>query len=96
MTNPTPTSSLSRRDIFHWGINGLGATALLSLLRTDGQAAHSSAPHFEPKVKRAVHICLIGGMSHVDSFDYKPELEKMSGFLSIASDLPCIFSSSGL
>ncbi len=83
--------NLSRRDLFHWGINGLGATALLSLLQEEGQAAKSTVPHFEPKAKRAIHICLIGGMSHVDSFDYKPELEKMHGKKLSMDKQPDIF-----
>jgi hypothetical protein len=90
-TRHTSDLSLSRRDLFHWGINGLGATALLSLLQNDGQAADSSVPHFEPKAKRAIHICLIGGMSHVDSFDYKPELEKMHGKSLAMDKQPDIF-----
>ena len=36
-------------------------------------------PHHTPRVKRAIHICLCGGLSQVDSFDYKPELEKFHG-----------------
>ena len=36
-------------------------------------------PHFAPKAKRVIHICLCGGLSHVDSFDYKPELAKYHG-----------------
>ena len=31
-------------------------------------------PHFAPKATRAIHICLCGAMSHVDTFDYKPGL----------------------
>ena len=92
---PHPSSaldaSLSRRDLFNWGINGLGATALLSMLQGEGQGAGLAKPHFEPKAKRAIHICLIGGMSHVDSFDYKPELEKMHGKTLSMDSKPDIF-----
>jgi hypothetical protein len=74
---------LHRRDLFHWGIQGLGATALLSMLKQDGlvKAAQVQPDYFthEPIAKRAIHICLVGGMSHVDSYDYKPELQKMHG-----------------
>lgn len=80
----------SRRDLFNWGINGLGATALLSMLQRDGQTGEP-ATHFEPKAKRAIHICLIGGMSHVDSFDYKPELEKLHGKTLTMDKKPDIF-----
>ncbi len=79
----------NRRDLLHWGINGLGATALLSLLQDEAGA--DAAPHFPAKAKRAIHICLIGGMSHVDSFDYKPELEKLHGKTLAMDKKPDIF-----
>src|SRR5437868_4858977 len=31
-------------------------------------------PHFPPRAKRVIQIFLCGGVSHVDTFDYKPEL----------------------
>ena len=82
-------SSLSRRHLFNWGINGLGATALASMLQET--AAADTGPHFEARAKRAIHICLIGGMSHIDSFDYKPELEKMHGKSLTMDQKPDIF-----
>ncbi len=36
-------------------------------------------PHFEPKAQRVVHLFMNGGPSHVDTFDYKPLLEKYHG-----------------
>ena len=49
-------------------------------MRRDGTARASepgedraAGPHFPPKAKRAIHICLAGAMSQVDSFDYKPD-----------------------
>jgi Protein of unknown function (DUF1501) len=52
------------------------------LLAADGRAKELGAdnplapkqPHFPPKAKRVIFIYLPGGMSHVDSFDYKPKL----------------------
>ncbi len=32
------------------------------------------APHFEPRAKRVIFLNMSGGVSHVDSFDYKPQL----------------------
>lgn len=83
----------SRRDLFNWGINGLGATALLSLLKAESSGADSVRPlsQYEAKAKRAIHICLIGGMSHVDSFDYKPELERFHGKSLQTDEQPDIF-----
>ncbi|MEX2214827.1 MAG: DUF1501 domain-containing protein [Phycisphaeraceae bacterium] len=36
-------------------------------------------PHFAPRAQRVIHIFCPGGMSHVDTFDYKPELERRAG-----------------
>jgi hypothetical protein len=54
------------------------------LLASDGDAAKGSAaatnplapkaPHFTPRARRTIFINLSGGASHVDSFDYKPQL----------------------
>ncbi|MBB73829.1 MAG: hypothetical protein CMJ75_04865 [Planctomycetaceae bacterium] len=79
-----------RRDFFHWGAQGIAATALLSLLERDGVVQGAAASH-PVRAKRAIHICLIGGMSHVDSFDYKPELVKYHGKPLGASEKPDIF-----
>ena len=67
---------IDRREFFNWATHGLGATAALHLLSRDGVIA---APHHPAKAKRAVQITLVGGLSHVDSFDYKPELAKHHG-----------------
>ena len=79
----------NRRELLHWGINGLGATALLNLLQQEAPGAET--PHFPAKAKRAIHICLIGGMSHIDSFDYKPALEKLHGKTLTMDKKPDIF-----
>jgi len=86
----------SRRDLFNWGINGLGATALMSMLNASaGHAADSTKkptfPQFEAKAKRAIHICLIGGLSHVDSFDHKPELKQFHGKTLQTDEKPDLF-----
>ncbi len=36
-------------------------------------------PHFVPRAKRIIFLCMQGGPSHVDTFDYKPELIKRTG-----------------
>jgi hypothetical protein len=70
-------SSLSRRSFLSWSASGLAATASLHLLLRDRVV--SAAEHPIAKAKRAVQISLVGGMSHIDSFDYKPELTKRHG-----------------
>ncbi len=66
---------LSRRDFLHTAGGGLGGLALAALLTERGQAE----PHHAPKAKRVIQIFCPGGMSHIDTFDYKPELEKRAG-----------------
>jgi hypothetical protein len=73
---------LDRRGLFSWGVNGLGGTALLHLLCRDGvlrAGDGSPRPHFPARARRAVQITLVGGLSHLDSFDYKPGLAKRHG-----------------
>ena len=61
-------------------------SALWHLLQRDGAYAAGTpaeaadpAPHLPAKCKRVIHIFLCGGLSHIDSFDYKPQLEKYHG-----------------
>jgi hypothetical protein len=79
-----------RRDFLNWSIQGTGATALAGLLARD-KASGSSVPHYPAAAKRVIHICLVGGMSHLDSFDYKPELTKNHGKEAKLSEKPDIF-----
>jgi hypothetical protein len=71
---------------------GMGFTglALGALLNRDGVARAASTsegawrppdgkPHFEPKAKRVIWLFMIGGVSHMDTFDPKPELNRYSG-----------------
>ena len=37
------------------------------------------APHFKPRAKRVIFLCMQGGPSHLDTFDYKPQLQKDAG-----------------
>src|SRR5689334_2367863 len=65
---------------------GLGTLALSSLLTTDAAAA-SAVPnpltpkpqHFPAKAKRCIFLFMEGGVSQVDTFDYKPDLQKYAG-----------------
>jgi hypothetical protein len=36
-------------------------------------------PHWPGKVKRVIHLCMAGGPSHLETFDFKPELKKLNG-----------------
>ncbi len=76
---------LTRRQLLWETAGGLGGVALAWLMaQSDARAAlvappHAPRPHFAPKVKHIIQIFLTGGVSHVDTFDYKPELEKLDG-----------------
>ncbi|MCA9032453.1 MAG: DUF1501 domain-containing protein, partial [Planctomycetaceae bacterium] len=77
----------TRRDFLSWTSHGLGSAALASLMLADGSAsagitpaqARDPWPHFEAPAKRVIHICAFGGVCQIDSFDYKPTLEKYHG-----------------
>src|SRR5438270_472010 len=74
----------SRRDVLAHFATGLRGMALATLLARDAaagpaQGAASGLPHHPPKARRAIQIFLQGGLSQVDSFDYKPALEKLHG-----------------
>jgi len=75
----------SRRELLGHFATGLGGMAVAALLARDAGAgpvqgeAADLPPHHPPKAKRAIQIFLQGGLSQVDSFDYKPGLEKLHG-----------------
>ncbi len=69
------SSSFSRRSFLQAAGGGLGGLALAALLTENGQAA----PHHRAKAKRVIQIFCPGGMSQVDTFDYKPELKRREG-----------------
>jgi len=87
---PRIAPDMSRRR-FLWDTGaGLSGVALAWLLQQEARAANASTPlpaspyapkptRFAAKAKRVVHICACGGVSHIDTFDYKPELEKRHG-----------------
>jgi len=87
--------NVNRRQLIEWSTHGLGSIALLELLQRDGVFAQSGPvdanTHHSPRVKRAIQISLVGGMSHVDSFDYKPELTKKQGKTLGSDEKPDIF-----
>jgi hypothetical protein len=62
---------------------GCGALALAALLHREqgSPLAHGSErkPHFEAKAKSVIWLFMTGGPSQVDTFDYKPELQKRDG-----------------
>jgi hypothetical protein len=77
--------ALTRRDVLLRAANGFGALALQSLLVKDGIAKPRvnplapKAPHFEAKAKSVIFLFMVGGPSHIDTFDPKPLLKKFEG-----------------
>ena len=77
----------NRRDFLSWSSHGLTLSACLHLLQRDGTAraaetpaeAADPPPHLAARCKRVIHLYMCGGLSHLDSFDYKPLLEKYHG-----------------
>lgn len=70
---------LSRGHFLRQAAGGLGAIALACLLRREGRSEGGATPHYPPKAKRVLQIFLTGGISQVDTFDYKPELIRRHG-----------------
>src|SRR5690348_8425129 len=76
----------SRRIFLADTCMGLTGMALASLLPGKARAAETDVwsppdgkPHFPPKAKRVIWLFMLGGVSHVESFDPKPELNKYAG-----------------
>lgn len=68
-------SRSSRREFLSRAGGGFGGLALSSLLAESAGAVS----HHAPRAKRVIQIFCSGGLSHVDTFDYKPELERRAG-----------------
>lgn len=91
--------SLPRRDFLAWSTHGLTSTAVMHLLSQQGALnaatvpgeAGDPPPHLAPKCRRVIHLYLCGGLSHLDSFDYKPALEKYHGQPLPGSEKPETF-----
>ncbi|MCA9018070.1 MAG: DUF1501 domain-containing protein, partial [Planctomycetaceae bacterium] len=81
---------LTRRQLLSRSRGCLGAAALATLLgdvprlsaaspANPDQRGLPGLPHFAPKAKRVIYLFMAGGPSHIDLFDYKPELQKIHG-----------------
>src|ERR1043166_5227426 len=75
---------VTRRKFLQQCGTGMGTLALASLLNEKlfaGQATPGGpvGPHFAPKAKNIIYLFQSGGPSHLDLFDYKPELIKLNG-----------------
>ena len=87
-----PQTPITRRAFLDFSATGLTAAALSCLLNGESRAASGLVAHRPPKAKRAIHIFLVGGLSQVDSFDYKPQLDALHGKAMPDSIKPSTFS----
>jgi hypothetical protein len=79
----------SRRDFLARTGAGFGTLALNALFQSSLAAPKPAidplrpfaprAPHLAPKAKSVIFLFMVGGPSQVDTFDYKPELQKLAG-----------------
>src|SRR5688572_8088263 len=70
-----PSTLLSRRDMLRGTLGGFGLLALSDI----AARAATREPHFAPKAKRVILLFMQGGVSHLDTFDYKPKLQEKDG-----------------
>jgi hypothetical protein len=79
---------MTRREALLGLCAGFGSIALAGILareaHADAQAARGMkgvmlSPHFRPRAKRVIFLFMHGGPSQVDTFDYKPLLQRDSG-----------------
>lgn len=73
----------SRRDMLKSVSGGFGYMAMAAMC-AEASAEYKSPlapkkPHFAPRAKRVIFLCMRGGPSHVDTFDHKPALSKDDG-----------------
>ena len=83
-TDPTLSSDGANRRRFLGQIGGgFGSVALTQMLTRDvlgnGKLAFNGGLHHRAKVRRVIQLFMTGGASPMDTFDYKPELERLHG-----------------
>jgi hypothetical protein len=106
---------MTRRRFFGRAAAGIGGIALTSLLNErlfaaavdPASAVGGALPelHFAPKAKRVIYLFMSGGPSHIDLFDYKPQLrahhgqelpgsvrmgQRVTGMTAGQSSFPCV------
>lgn len=100
---PFSNWGLNRRQMLQTSATGFGWLALADLLcgSQNTSAAENSqtakgplapkSPHYPPKAKRVIFLFMHGGPSHMDTFDYKPILQRDHG-KPLPFDKPRVFS----
>lgn len=73
------TPLLTRREVLSTLSCGFGWLAFSGLASAADAPLAPKPSHFPPKAKRVIFLCMRGGPSHVDTFDYKPKLTQDDG-----------------
>lgn len=80
--------AVSRRALLQTAASGFGYLAFSALATSAAESSAASdkpsvlapkPPHFPPRAKRVLFLCMDGGPSHLDTFDYKPRLQRDHG-----------------
>src|SRR5258706_63172 len=92
----------SRREMLRHCSLGFGSLALAGVMNDrafgalpPGAKLPLGQPHFTPRVKHVIFCYMSGGVSHVDSFDPKPELVKRHGQPMPVPVKPTMFNQNG-
>ncbi|MCP4097565.1 MAG: DUF1501 domain-containing protein [Planctomycetaceae bacterium] len=72
-------TDISRRRYLLQSALGFGSLALGGIVAAEEHKKPTGEPHFQPKAKRVIWLFMRGGVSHMESFDPKPALNKFSG-----------------
>ena len=78
--NHSPRQIARRWFLQQCGV-GLGAMALGQLLGASENPLAPKKPHFPPTAKNVIFLFMAGAPSHLELFDYKPQLAKFDGTL---------------
>ncbi|MDX1565090.1 MAG: DUF1501 domain-containing protein, partial [Phycisphaeraceae bacterium] len=79
---------LARRTFLGRGMAGMGSLALGAMMARPAAAAPVESKqwtgvvnprHFRPRAKTVIHLCMAGGATHLETFDYKPKLAELDG-----------------
>ena len=73
---------VSRRRMLQSATCGIGTLALAGLCqqaRGDENSLSPKSPHHTPRAKRLIFLHMRGGPAHMDTFDYKPQLNDRDG-----------------
>lgn len=80
---PAFQQSVARRAFLQQSAYGLGGLAFASMFEKakagERWTGALQTPHSQIKARRVIHLCMAGGPSHLETFDWKPELKKLDG-----------------